>query len=137
TWPPSSCSRHGRSTPFYGRAPAAIHSAPTTSPGWRSGSAWPLPSPSPRRSSRSASRPGESRRWTHEMSDLEQDLELAFAGAFRAGVVAMASFGEEHVVTEKAPDQPVTAVDLEADRLLREMLTGPRPRYGWLSEEAP
>ncbi|MFS8638427.1 MAG: 3'(2'),5'-bisphosphate nucleotidase CysQ [Gemmatimonadota bacterium] len=71
------------------------------------------------------------------MSDLEQDLELAFAGAFRAGVVAMASFGEEHVVTEKAPDQPVTAVDLEADRLLREMLTGPRPRYGWLSEEAP
>src|SRR5690606_14334579 len=70
------------------------------------------------------------------MTDLERDLELALAGAYRAGVMAMASFGGEHEVIEKAPDQPVTPVDLEADRLLRDALTGSRPDYGWLSEEA-
>src|SRR5690606_18746369 len=32
--------------------------------------------------------------------------------------------------------QPVTAVDVEADRYLREVLGGARPAYGWISEES-
>src|SRR5690606_36352902 len=35
----------------------------------------------------------------------------------------------------KSPDQPVTAADLAADRLLRERLSAAFPSYGWLSEE--
>ncbi|HEU0055500.1 MAG TPA: 3'(2'),5'-bisphosphate nucleotidase CysQ, partial [Longimicrobium sp.] len=33
------------------------------------------------------------------------------------------------------PEQPVTEADLAADRILREILLGARPEYGWLSEE--
>lgn len=69
------------------------------------------------------------------MSGLDRDLALALAGAYRAGALAMASFGAEHEVVEKGPDQPVTPVDIEADRLLLEVLAGARPEYGWLSEE--
>lgn len=69
------------------------------------------------------------------MSWLQDDLKLAIAAARRAGAVVMRSFGTPQEVVEKAPDQPLTAADLEADRLLREMLLAGRPDYGWLSEE--
>jgi myo-inositol-1(or 4)-monophosphatase len=48
----------------------------------------------------------------------------------------MRHFGRDLAVTWKSPDQPVTAADLEADRLLYGELVGPRPAYGWLSEES-
>ncbi|HEX7117617.1 MAG TPA: 3'(2'),5'-bisphosphate nucleotidase CysQ [Longimicrobiales bacterium] len=67
--------------------------------------------------------------------DLDRDLELALGAAYRAGAAVMEWFGGEHEVVEKAPDQPLTPADLEADRLLREALAGSRPEYGWLSEE--
>lgn len=66
---------------------------------------------------------------------LDADLRLALRAAWAAGIAVMRDFGGEHVVVEKAPDQPLTAADLEADRILRMMLVGARPGYGWLSEE--
>lgn len=69
------------------------------------------------------------------MSWLQDDLALALAATRRAGAVVMRRFGTAQEVVEKAPDQPLTAADLEADRLLRELLLAERPGYGWLSEE--
>lgn len=69
------------------------------------------------------------------MSWLQDDLTLAIAAARQAGAVVMRSFGTPQEVVEKAPDQPLTATDLEADRLLQESLLANRPDYGWLSEE--
>lgn len=66
---------------------------------------------------------------------LDTDLALAFGAVLRAGVVVMRAFGTDFEVTEKGPDQPLTAADLAADALLREELGGGRPEYGWLSEE--
>ena len=44
-------------------------------------------------------------------------------------------FGTNMDVVHKSPDQPLTQADLEADSIIREMLIGARPAYGWLSEE--
>jgi myo-inositol-1(or 4)-monophosphatase len=66
---------------------------------------------------------------------LNADLELAVAAARRAGAVVMRHFGREMVVEMKAPGQPLTEADLAADALLKDMLLGERPGYGWLSEE--
>jgi myo-inositol-1(or 4)-monophosphatase len=70
------------------------------------------------------------------MHDIAADCDLAIAAAQRAGAVIMRYFGTELAVREKGPDQPVTQADLEADALLRAELLGPRPDYGWLSEES-
>lgn len=63
------------------------------------------------------------------------DLELAIRAAQVAGAAVMRSFGADHVVVQKGPDQPLTEADLEADRILKEVLLGERPDDGWLSEE--
>jgi myo-inositol-1(or 4)-monophosphatase len=63
------------------------------------------------------------------------DLELAEAAARLAGGTVMRYFGRDLVVEHKSPGQPLTEADLAADALIREMLTGARPDYGWLSEE--
>jgi myo-inositol-1(or 4)-monophosphatase len=63
------------------------------------------------------------------------DVALAIDAARRAGEVVMRYFGRDLVVEHKAPGQPLTEADLAADALLRELLTGARPDYGWLSEE--
>ncbi len=68
-------------------------------------------------------------------ADLQADLELALAAARTAGELVLRSFRRDHAVRYKTPEQPVTEADLAADALLREMLTRPRPHYGWLSEE--
>ena len=47
----------------------------------------------------------------------------------------MRFFGRDLVVEHKTPTQPLTEADLAADALLREVLIGARPDYGWLSEE--
>lgn len=67
--------------------------------------------------------------------ELERDLALALAAVAEAGEAVMRWFGSELEVTHKAPDQPLTAADLEADRILRERLLHGAPGYGWLSEE--
>jgi myo-inositol-1(or 4)-monophosphatase len=67
--------------------------------------------------------------------DVLADLELAIVAAREAGAVVMRSFGSEHKVTLKSPDQPLTDADLAADAALKRTLLGNRPDYGWLSEE--
>lgn len=67
--------------------------------------------------------------------DLAPDLDLAVAAARQAGAIAISHFGRALDVTDKAPGQPVTVADLEADALLRRLLLDGRPDYGWLSEE--
>ncbi len=64
-----------------------------------------------------------------------EDVAIAAAAAIEAGRAVLRSFGGQMEVRHKAPDQPLTASDLEADRILRERLLGARPEYGWLSEE--
>jgi myo-inositol-1(or 4)-monophosphatase len=62
-------------------------------------------------------------------------VQLAIAAARAAGEGIMRVFGTDMEVTHKSPDQPLTAADLAADRLLTDMLRSARPGYGWLSEE--
>jgi myo-inositol-1(or 4)-monophosphatase len=68
-------------------------------------------------------------------ADRAADLELAKRAARAAGDVVMKYFGTELVVEHKSPSQPLTIADLEADALLKQVLLGDRPDYGWLSEE--
>lgn len=67
--------------------------------------------------------------------DLHADLELALRAARAAAEVIRPAFRAEMEVRYKDPDQPVTDADVEADRVIREVLIGGRPEYGWLSEE--
>jgi myo-inositol-1(or 4)-monophosphatase len=67
--------------------------------------------------------------------DLDADLELALRAARAAGDAILPAFRTEQDVRYKSADQPVTAADLEADRMLAALLRGARPGYGWLSEE--
>lgn len=69
------------------------------------------------------------------MHGYEADLVQALAAVAEADAAVMRAFGTDQRVTHKSPDQPVTAADLEADRILRERLLAERGEYGWLSEE--
>ena len=68
-------------------------------------------------------------------TSLQSDLELALRAAHAAAEVIRPAFRAEMEVRYKDPDQPVTDADEEADRVIREVLIGGRPEYGWLSEE--
>jgi len=70
-----------------------------------------------------------------KLPDLQSDLELALRAARAAAEVIRPAFRAEMEVRYKDPDQPVTDADVEADRVIREVLIGGRPEYGWLSEE--
>jgi myo-inositol-1(or 4)-monophosphatase len=67
--------------------------------------------------------------------DVLADLELAILAAREAGEIVMRSYGMQHEVTHKSPDQPLTQADLAADAALKRTLLANRPDYGWLSEE--
>lgn len=69
------------------------------------------------------------------LTELQSDLELALRAARAAAGVIRPAFRVAMEVRYKDPDQPVTDADVEADRVLREVLIGGRPEYGWLSEE--
>ena len=55
--------------------------------------------------------------------------------AAEAGRIAFRRCGTDFERWEKAPGQPVCAVDLEVDAFLREQLGKLDPEAGWLSEE--
>jgi myo-inositol-1(or 4)-monophosphatase len=62
-------------------------------------------------------------------------LDRVVAAAAEAGALAMRRWDEGFDTWEKSPGDPVCAVDLEVDRLLRERLSAIDPAAGWLSEE--
>ena len=68
-------------------------------------------------------------------ADYTADLELALRAIRAAGVAVLPAFRAGLEVRYKGPEQPVTDADLEANRILHEILLGERPEYGWLSEE--
>ena len=71
------------------------------------------------------------------MREPDGDLALLEAAAQAAGEIALRHFGQASEVREKPGGLgPVTAADLEVDRMLRAMLLTARPGYGWLSEES-
>src|SRR5690606_14444490 len=70
------------------------------------------------------------------VTSLESDVDLALGAARGAGALVRHAFGGRIAVAYKSGGQPVTAVDVEADRYLREVLGGARPAYGWISEES-
>jgi myo-inositol-1(or 4)-monophosphatase len=69
--------------------------------------------------------------------DPTADTELLLVAARAAGEIARRHFGKPVEVIAKPGDLgPVTAVDLEIDRMLHARLSAARPDYGWLSEES-
>ena len=70
---------------------------------------------------------------SHALTD---DHVLLCQAVHAAGPVAMHHFETGFEVREKAPGDPVTDADMAVDASLRAALCGPRPDYGWLSEES-
>ncbi|MEO5377525.1 MAG: 3'(2'),5'-bisphosphate nucleotidase CysQ [Magnetococcus sp. DMHC-6] len=74
-------------------------------------------------------------------TSLNADLQLMVTAARQAGTITMRYHrpGETLLsmdqMKDKGQDNPLTKADLEADHLLRTLLLGQRPEYGWLSEE--
>ena len=83
---------------------------------------------------------------------MRAELQAAIEAAREAGKVALRYYGGEHDVENKVTGEsgvgmkegselrsadydPLTIADTEADACLRELLLGPFPDYGWLSEE--
>ena len=62
-------------------------------------------------------------------------LEQVSRIAVEAGRIAAGRFDEEYESWEKAPGNPVCAVDLEIDAFLQRELGALDPEAGWLSEE--
>jgi len=63
-------------------------------------------------------------------------LEAVSAIVREAGAIAARRCGTDFERWEKAPGNPVCAIDLEVDAFLRERLTELDPEAGWLSEES-
>jgi myo-inositol-1(or 4)-monophosphatase len=63
------------------------------------------------------------------------DLELLRQAALDAGELALQHRRRGLKIWSKSEGSPVTDADIAADTLLKEMLRGARPDYGWLSEE--
>jgi myo-inositol-1(or 4)-monophosphatase len=63
------------------------------------------------------------------------DLELLTDAAGEAGALALRFFRRDPKAWQKGASSIVSEADIEVDRLLKSMLHGARPDYGWLSEE--
>ena len=67
--------------------------------------------------------------------DFIQDLNLIRDAARAAGDLALAERARGLKIWSKPDRSPVTHADEAVDALLRDILLGARPDYGWLSEE--
>ena len=72
---------------------------------------------------------------TVELIDPADDLALLREAVSEAGRVALKHFRTDLKTWTKGKDDPVSEADIAVNNLLHERLTGPRPDYGWLSEE--
>ena len=70
------------------------------------------------------------------MPNREADLALLIGAAEAAGRIAMRHFKSGVETWEKPGEGPVTAADIEIDRMLHAEFGKARPDYGWLSEES-
>lgn len=66
---------------------------------------------------------------------LEEDFRLLKETAQAAGKLAYSYFRKDLAVQLKLDGTEVSEADLAVDTLLKSMLLGGRPNYGWLSEE--
>lgn len=67
---------------------------------------------------------------------LKAELELVISTVRKAGEAIIRIADEQFKTARKEVERDVvTVADLESDRILKEMLTGEFPDYGWLSEE--
>lgn len=66
---------------------------------------------------------------------MRDDLALLVDAARRAGEIAKSFFQQDPQIWDKGDEGPVTEADLAIDAMLRDVLLGARPDYGWLSEE--
>lgn len=67
--------------------------------------------------------------------EIEADLEIIRDAAAEAAGIAMRFFRHDPEVWLKAGSSPVSEADMAVDAFLKKALLGPRPDYGWLSEE--
>lgn len=65
-----------------------------------------------------------------------QALHVASAAVRQAGAAILAYYRSSYEVRSKGVDNPVTAADLAANRILRDILLEAFPEAGWLSEES-
>lgn len=66
---------------------------------------------------------------------MSADLELAIEAARAGGRVVAKYYKGDYEVTEKAPDNPLTIADTEADEEIKRIILDRHPDDGWLSEE--
>jgi myo-inositol-1(or 4)-monophosphatase len=68
---------------------------------------------------------------------LHPETQAAVQAAKAAGTILLRSLGRPRGVRGKGPKDPVTAADLEAERIIRRRLARSTPEVGFLGEESP
>lgn len=66
---------------------------------------------------------------------MQRELEVAIEAARAGGAIVRKYFRGDYEVHEKAPDNPLTVADTEANTAIHETCLGAFPDDGWLSEE--
>jgi myo-inositol-1(or 4)-monophosphatase len=67
---------------------------------------------------------------------IDQALGVAQRAVYRAGGEILSYYQSQYDVWNKSVDNPVTAADLAANRILQDVLLSAFPDAGWLSEES-
>lgn len=67
--------------------------------------------------------------------DYREELATAEEAVREAGLIVMRLFKGKFDIREKSKNNPVTTADIEANRRIREIITGRFANDGWLSEE--
>ena len=68
-------------------------------------------------------------------AEVQRELEVAIEAARTGGAIVAKYYKGEYAVHEKAPDNPLTVADTEADAAIKGVCLGAFPADGWLSEE--
>ena len=66
---------------------------------------------------------------------MKNELKIARDSAVEAGKIILSYYRADYEIKDKGYHNPVTTADHAADKVLKEILTGSFPDYGWLSEE--